>query len=143
MADELSDRQLRAIELMLTGKKMLAIAKELEIRRQTLYAWRTEDAAFIATLNRRRRELWNANRERLRNLVGEALDVLADDLLNGETKTIRQNAAVHILKCAGVYGMPVTPAGPETVKAVLRERKDAESIAELESLMRALGNPIR
>ena len=139
MGQNLSEKQLRAIELLLMGKTTVAICAELDLGRQTLYTWRKRNPEFIAEMNRRRYELWNASRERLHSLVGDALDILADDLANGESKTIRQNAAVHILKCAGVYGKPVVPSGPETAEGVEAEQRAAAEFEELKNLLNCMG----
>lgn len=49
-----SNKQERALELMLRGETDTRIAKTLKIVRQTLYYWRTQDARFMKALAERR-----------------------------------------------------------------------------------------
>lgn len=63
--------------------------------------------------------------ERLRGLVGQAVDALADDVTSGDEK-LRQAAAVHILRAVGLYGENLKPTGPVEVEDVKIERETKE-----------------
>lgn len=99
---QLSVKQERAIELLLVGKGDAEVAKAVGVSRQTVNEWRNHDALFIAELNLRRQQVWEAALGRLRGLLGQAIAVLEEDL-NAEDRRIRQAAAIHVLRCLGVY----------------------------------------
>jgi len=48
------EKQERALELLLNGRKDKEITEELGISRQTLYRWRKYDVTFLKTLEERR-----------------------------------------------------------------------------------------
>ena len=50
-------------------------------------------------------------RERLRSLVTQAVDVLAEDMAAKLEPKLRQSAAIHILKAVGLYGQDMKPSG--------------------------------
>jgi hypothetical protein len=72
----ISARKQAAIEMILTGATDTAVAEALMVTRKTIYRWRVEDTQFRAHLDRRRRELFDNASDRLRNLLGSALDRL-------------------------------------------------------------------
>lgn len=109
-AGELSIEQQNAIDLLIQGKSDRETAEAVGVVRQTVTAWRLNNAAFICELNKRRADVWGAQTERLRALVGEALDVLADDLRQADDRRLRQAAAVHLLRAVGMWGV----AAPST-----------------------------
>jgi len=119
MAKSDKTRQLRlaqknAIELLLAGKTDQEVAEAVGVTRQTVNLWRNRDKVFQAALDARRQELWGACVERLRQLIGRALQVLEADLLQDDDRRLRQSAAVHVLKCVGLYGANLEPK--DTVK---------------------------
>lgn len=114
MAKSDKTRQLRlaqrnAIELLLGGKTDQEVAEAVGVSRQTINSWRNKDELFRAALDARRQELWGAYVERLRQLIGRALQVLEADLLQDDDRRLRQSAAVHVLKCVGLYGANLEP----------------------------------
>ena len=107
-------RQLRiaqrnAIELLLAGKTDQEVAEAVGVSRQTVTVWRNRDALFQTALEVRRKEIWGAHVERLRQIAGRAVEVLEADLLQEEDRRLRQSAAVHVLKCVGLYGANLDP----------------------------------
>jgi len=128
----LSGKKEKALELLLAGKTVTQVAKEIRVSRQTLSEWKNHDPLFIAELNRRRAELWDAVRERLRGLLSQAVDVLEEDLTSVEDRRLRQQAAVHILKALGIYGKEnFHPLGPTTPEGVEKEWEELDSWAQL------------
>ena len=111
--EKLSDRQLRAVVLMLDGKHDSEVAQQVGVSRRTLIRWRLEDADFIAELRRRRRQLWNATADRLRSLLDPAVDVLAEQLRDRYDRT-RFRAATTILRLANVKS--AVPVNDEEVE---------------------------
>ena len=77
---KLNVKQERAIELILAGQSDGKVAKEVGVTRQTICAWRLHNPEFIATLNTRRRELFDGAQDRLRSMLPQALDRLASEL---------------------------------------------------------------
>jgi transposase-like protein len=92
----LSDRQRTAIELMLFGKSLGGVAREMGVNPSTLYRWRREEP-FREELDRRRREVWEGAAERVRALVHPAIDVL-EEQVHDEYDRSRMWAAGMILR---------------------------------------------
>jgi hypothetical protein len=107
----LSDKQRTAIELLLLGKSLSAVAARVQITPRTLYTWR-QDELFCEELDRRRRELWDGAAERLRALVHPALDVL-ERQLRDEYDRARVRAAGMLLRLADLR--KCVPPGKEEV----------------------------
>ncbi len=110
-SDTLSDKQRTAIELLLLGKSLSAVAARVQITPRTLYTWR-QDELFCEELDRRRRELWDGAAERLRALVHPALDVL-ERQLRDEYDRARVRAAGMLLRLADLR--KCVPPGKEEV----------------------------
>jgi hypothetical protein len=108
--DNLTVMQEKAIQLLMTGGSDQAVADELGMARQTVNNWRHNDAAFAARFNAERRALWSTHREKLRSLVAQAVDVLAEDMAATLEPKLRQSAAIHVLKAVGLYGQNMTPS---------------------------------
>ena len=133
---QLTTKKKNAIELLITGKTDAEVAKAVGVTRQTVNQWRNHDATFVAELNYQRETLWQAERERLRSLVRKAVNAL-DANLDSDNEGIRQRAALHVLKCVGLYGKDATPSGPTTAEEITRQWEDAEVLADL---IRSLGS---
>ena len=103
--------QLNAIDMLVLGHTDGEVAKLVGLSRPTVTDWRNHNAAFAARLNERRNEVWGSHIDRLRNLIGKAIDVLEEDL-NSDNQRIQQGAAVHLLKTVGVYSADLRPSGP-------------------------------
>ncbi|ATY83914.1 hypothetical protein CVV65_02155 [Kyrpidia spormannii] len=121
---QLSIEQLNAIDMLVQGKSDREVAEAVGVARQTVTEWRNRNPAFMAELNRRRQEVWGAQAERLRHLVARAVDVLEQDLEQTDDPKLRQSAAVHILRCVGLYGANLEPTGPTDPEDI--ERREAE-----------------
>jgi hypothetical protein len=108
----LTPQQETAVDLLVSGMTVTDTAAAVEVTRQTVSEWLNHHPGFQAALNRRRQELWAGMTDALRNLLPQAVEVLKHEL-EGEA---RLQAAVHILKCCGLYnGIPV-PQGPTEVE---------------------------
>jgi hypothetical protein len=129
---QLSIEQESAIEHLLQGKSDRAVAEAVGVTRQTVNEWRNNDILFIATLNRERSELWKGSRERLKDLTGQAVDVLEQQLGNGDPK-VALAAARHILQGNKLLGGSDVPkAGLTTPEAIIMERLRSEARKELD-----------
>lgn len=109
---QITVKQDNAIGLILQGLGDSEVAEKIGVSRQTVNGWKNNDAYFIAELNRRKQEIWNSQLEHLLSMVIKAVSVLEEDLNDSKDKRIRQNAAVHILKVVGLYGVKLRPEGP-------------------------------
>ena len=128
---QLNDKQSNAISLLVVGKTDTETAEAVGVARQTVNGWRHHNAEFVAELNYRRHELWYAQTELLRGLIGDAVAVLADDM-KSENKRLRQAAAVHVLKAVGRYGKSLLPHGATDAEKV---RADWEAEETMEFLI--------
>lgn len=111
----LDDRQRRAVDLLAAGVTASEVAAQLGVDRVTVWRWRREPA-FIAELNARRVELWEASRDRFRALLPQAADVFGQALADGDVR-----AALALVKLAGLgeFGW----VGPTDVEAIAAEER--------------------
>jgi hypothetical protein len=70
--------------------------------------------------------MWAGAQERLRALVGKAVEVIEQAVSGGDLKT-----AVELLKIVKVHGGVGAPEGPTDPDAVLRQRAQAQARREL------------
>jgi hypothetical protein len=118
----LSEQQLTAMVLIISGKNFQETADAIGVTRPTVSQWANHHAGFQAELNRRRQELWQGLTDGLRALAPKALAVLAREL-DGEAPL---QAAIHLLKCAGIYGGIPAPSGPTDPQAMALATQIAE-----------------
>jgi hypothetical protein len=98
--DGLNDKQLAAVELLSAGTGYAETARILQITSRTLYNWR-QDELFQEALCERRRELWGRANDRVRALLGPAIDVMEQQLKEKYDRT-RFRAASVLLRLAGM-----------------------------------------
>ena len=72
----LSIEQENAIDLLIAGHTDQQVADAVGKDRTTIWGWRHEHPLFMATLARRRAEVWRAPQERLRALSSKAVENL-------------------------------------------------------------------
>jgi hypothetical protein len=92
----LNDKQLAAIEMLVLGKAVGAVAKAVEIDPRTLHRWR-QDELFRAALAERRSQVWGPATDRLKDLVHPSLEVLAEHLADRYDRA-RFRAASTVLR---------------------------------------------
>jgi hypothetical protein len=97
---ELTPQQAAAVDLLALGRTITEVAEAVGVTRQTVSGWRNQQPEFQAALNRKRRELWEAWRDRLRALLAPALDVIQSELEKGNFKV-----ALEIVKTARFEGL--------------------------------------
>jgi hypothetical protein len=119
--------QENAVDLLVLGKSDREVAESLGLARETVTRWRHEHPVFIAELNRRRNALWTEAHDRLRTLVGKAVDILEQAVAGGDLK-----AAVEVLKIVKLHGEVPPPNGPEDPELVLWQQAEAWAVAELQ-----------
>ena len=121
----LTPQQELAIDLLASGKTITEAAEAVGVARQTASEWVNRGVAFRAGLNGRRQELWDANCDRLRSMLPDAVEALAIELRNGD----RLKAAALILRACGAYALaaPMAPTDPEEIELADRERASSQS----------------
>jgi hypothetical protein len=95
----LSIAQENAIDLLILGKSDREVADTVGVNRTTIWEWRTAHPLVMATLERRRAEVWRQPQERLRSLLAKAVENLAAAVEGGDLK-----ASIEVLKAVGMYG---------------------------------------
>jgi hypothetical protein len=124
---ELSIAQRNAIDLLVYGKPDREVAEAIGVTRETVTRWRNENPYFIVELNRKRQELWSAAHDKLRGLVGKAVEALEKALDDGDVK-----AAVEVLKTVKLYGTIGAPDGATDLELVLVAQAQAWAVQELQ-----------
>lgn len=118
--------QENAIDLLILGKTDAEVGQTVGVRREQIWRWRNEHPYFQAELNRRRADLWRGAQERLRHLVGQAVDVIETAVKGGDLR-----AAVELLKACKLYGEVGAPTGHTDPDAILWAKADALARREL------------
>ena len=106
----LSGEQLAVIDALLAGHSQAEAAKLAGVAAETVSRWVRGAPAFVAELNRRRRDVWQSQAQRLRGLAGRAIDTL-DSMLDSESEAMRFRAACAVLRSLGL-GELGKPEGP-------------------------------
>jgi hypothetical protein len=122
----LSIEQQNAIDLLILGHTDQAVAEQIGVARETVCRWRNEHPYFVAELNQRRKEVWHTAHERLRGLVGKAIDILEKALHTDDVK-----AALAVLKATTLYGNVGAPQGETEAEVVLVAQAETWAAQEL------------
>ena len=88
-----------AMDCLILGKSDRETAEAVGVNRMTIWGWRHEHPLFMATLERRRAEVWRQPQERLRSLLSKAVENLAAAVEEGDLK-----ASIEVLKAVGMHG---------------------------------------
>jgi hypothetical protein len=91
--EELSQRQLSAIELVLRGLSDAQVATQLGVDRSTVYRWRISPL-FRRELERQRKVLFEHSAARLSSMIEPALEILNRQLIGDDPKTALRAAAI-------------------------------------------------
>ena len=83
----LTIEQLNAIDLLVTGMSDQEVADKVGVNRVTVTSWRLYDPYFQAELNKRRKEIWGASIDKMRNLIPKALETVENAIKQGDVKT--------------------------------------------------------
>jgi hypothetical protein len=113
----LTVEQETAIDALLTGKSDREAAGIAGCSRWSVQGWRTSHPLFMATLHQRREELFSGAVDRLRSLLGKALDnIEAAIQSNSNTKW-----SFELLRAVGLYGF-VPPTGELDVQKIFDDQ---------------------
>ncbi len=97
----LTIEQQNAIDLLITGCSDREAAEKVGVTRSTVTRWRLYHPAFRAELNMQRAQVWGVAREKLRALVPEAVDIVAD-AIRDPTNPDRAKLALDLLRSVKV-----------------------------------------
>ena len=123
---ELTPQQAQAAALVAEGKPAAEVAEEVGVDPSVVTGW-ADRPAFVAQVNRHRKEIWTAAQDRLRALVPDALAALEQAVQAGDVR-----AAVEVLKAVGLHGKMTPPSGAVEPERVMVEQ--AKAWAEAESV---------
>ena len=100
---KLTATQEQALLLLASGETVTRTAEVVGVSRQTCSEWVNRDPDFIATLNTLRQETLDAGADRLRNMVGAALDAVEAGM-NSEELSAKDRASLGmaLLKQVGL-----------------------------------------
>lgn len=130
----LSAQQERAVELLLMGSTVTAVAASVGVSRETVHRWQRENFEFIAALNRGKRELREAASVRLLAAWGKATENIAAAIDKGDLR------ASLLLLC--LFALPlgtVDVIGSDDAKRLAEEAELAAAEArELASARRLI-----
>lgn len=109
----LTPAQEAVIDQLLAGKSQAEAAALAGVAAETVSRWKRDNVLFVATWQNRRRQVWDAHAQRLRNLAGRALDVVEAGLDDGDLR-----AAALVLKSVdlGDLAAPEAETTPEAIK---------------------------
>jgi hypothetical protein len=128
----LNAREVRAADLIASGRTDSQVSEELDVDRTTVWRWRTQNPYFQAEVNRRREEIWTVTRDRLQALTPLALDAIESELRTGEKPV---GAALGLLRilATGALAAPSGPTDPEAIidqLAVSRRRNSLQALID-------------
>jgi hypothetical protein len=90
---QLTERQLSAVELLMRGLSDAQVAAQLGVDRGTVYRWRTS-SLFLKELERQRKLLYEQSAARLQAMIQPALEILNRQLTGDDPKTALRAAAI-------------------------------------------------
>ena len=105
--DGLSGPQAVAAAALAAGATVTDAATAAGVHRATASEWAHHDPDFIAAVNQLRADAFSALTDRLRVVTTAALETVAAAIGGGNV-----DAALAVLKLAGVDRLPLAPSGP-------------------------------
>lgn len=97
---KLTIQQQNAIDILVTGCSDKDTADKVGVTRSTITRWRLYHPAFQAELNAQRAAVWGTAKEKLRSLIPEAVDILAQALRDPNNED-RAKLALDLIKAVG------------------------------------------
>lgn len=119
--DVLTPAQEAVIGHLLDGRTQVEAAALAGVAAETISRWKRDDLLFLATWQNRRRQVWDAHAQRLRNLAGKALDVVETGLDDGDLR-----AAALVLKSVNLAELG--PVAPETTAREIEHERLNDAI---------------
>lgn len=130
---KLTAKQEQVLTDLVSGKNCSEAAEAAGVKPETVSGWMANDHLFVATLNARREDQWEASIARLRGLVGRAIETV-EGLLQSKDEKTRLRAAALILRTAGLTDVkPTGPTDVEDVRIQHAQREQRRMLASLEA----------
>jgi hypothetical protein len=104
----LDDRQLVAVDLLISGATHREVAETVGVQRTTVTHWANHHAGVIAELDRRRQEVRIAVTDRMVDLVGAAIGTVTEATIRGDLE-----AALEVLRLVGAANVLASQGGPD------------------------------
>lgn len=118
----LTPAQEAVIDALLAGKSQAEAAALAGVAAETVSRWKRDDALFVATWQNRRRQVWDAHAQRLRNLASKALDVVEQGIDAGDLR-----AAALVLKSVNLSDLAAPD--PETTPDGIKQARMMDALA--------------
>lgn len=118
----LTPAQEAVIDALLAGKTQAEAAALAGVAAETVSRWKRDDALFVATWQNRRRQVWDAHAQRLRNLAARALDVVEAGIDAGDLR-----AAALVLKSVNLSDLAAPD--PETTPDGIKQARMMDALA--------------
>lgn len=135
--DELSQKQMMAIDLVVSGMPDGDVAKKLGLARQTINKWRNHDLEFKYILECRRLQIMEGFRDKLTGLAERSIEILERNLDSADEKTQTQ-IALTILRLSGLQGY--MKSEKEVDREALKEKMMGDALSQaLEEVTKELG----
>ena len=132
-----TDRQLLAIEALLTGATHSEAAESAGVHRCTVTGWANHHIGFITELNQRRHQRNIASADLLHSVIHDALQLLSQAIREGDIKaamTLLSRLDLHTIWKTG-SPKAVTPLG---VITELANQVDSDMLMDLTASPRAI-----
>ena len=123
----LTARQLTAINMLTMGKSVVATAASIKVVPSTIHRWKAGNPLFIAELNRRQVDLFDALVAKLRLTMGKAVDELFA-MMNSQLKSERREVMWKMLSFIRPQKL-LTPSVPTEPAEVIDEKIRAQRAA--------------
>lgn len=127
---QLSQRQARAMDLMLRGFSMTEVGRRLGVTRRTVHRWRYNHPTFITVYSRLTQELEEQTARRAEGLVYRAMDIVGQVLGKPEESALQTSVALRVLGQLKVSKLMFDRPGEDlflpTVDQVIRRTRIAE-----------------
>ena len=140
---QLRTEQELAIDAIVRGASEADVAKHAGVQREIVRCWRHSDPEFIAGLNLRRVEVWEAARDDLRSLLRKAAEGVSAALGHSDAR-IRLRGVDALLELLQVAGRDLAPGTTLTdansVRQLWEDRERmARNFRETDEMLKACG----
>jgi len=132
MSMNLKENQLLAISMVANGMTGKAIAEELNVTEETVSRWK-QLPEFQAAVNSILKDVMNTARERVRCLMGKALNTLENAIeSDGLALKIKVNMAFKILELCDMKSILSEEIGPDDPERVTKKQKHEDFMDSLD-----------
>lgn len=94
--EELSEKQINAINMLASGKTIDEVAKSLDLNTNTIYRWK-KTKTFKTALREQQNLIFNSITLKLAEMGTEAIKVILDIMKNASSENLRLKASMFII----------------------------------------------